>query len=208
LKGKVHAPFKSAAAPHETEQDPQHKTEALCASCHEAFGTVTEFKTTSFAKQGQTCATCHMPKVSRPVATGGKARMTSQHIWKGGDDPEMLKKAVKVEASVQPGGTVVAKIANVGAGHKFPTGIEYHQAVLLVTVTDASGKEVFSKEELFADQRKSGGADNRINAGETRSVTIATGVASGTFTTKLLYKQMPTVPLPEATQVATVTAKL
>jgi hypothetical protein len=208
LKGKVHAPFRSAAAPHDVEQDPQHKTEALCASCHEAFGTVTEFKTTSFAKQGQTCATCHMPKVNRPVATGGKARMTAQHIWKGGDDPEMLKKAVKMEASVQPGGTVVAKVVNGGAGHKFPTGIEYHQAVLLVTVTDASGKEVFTKEEMFADQRKSGGTDTRINPGEGRTVMIATGAASGTFTTKLVYKTMPTVPIQEATVVATATAKL
>src|SRR5438876_7014 len=122
LQGKVHAPFKTDEVPHGIEVDPQHATEALCASCHGAFGTVAEFQKTTFKKQGQTCQTCHMPKVLRPIATGGKPKMVARHLWKGGDDPEMLKKAVKLDATVQPDGTVVAKVANVGAGHRFPTG--------------------------------------------------------------------------------------
>jgi hypothetical protein len=207
-KGKIHAPFRSGASPHDVEVDPQHKTEALCASCHEAFGTVSEFRQTGFAKEGQTCSTCHMPRVERPVARGGKPKMVARHIWLGGNNPEMLKKAVKLEAGVTPDGTVTAKISNIGAGHKFPTGIEYHQAALVVTVTDATGKEIFSKTELIADQTKSGGTDNRINPGETRTVTIPTGVATGSFATQLLYKRTPTVPNEEATVAAAITAKL
>jgi hypothetical protein len=208
LKGRVHAPFRSGSSPHDVESDPQHRTEALCASCHEAFGTASEFKQSDFAKEGQTCATCHMPRVTRPVATGGKARPTAQHIWRGGSDPEMLAKAVKMVANVEAGGKVITKVTNAGAGHKFPTGIEYHQAMVVVTVTDASGKEVFSKRELLADQRKSGGTDTRLNPGETRTVTIDTGVAAGSFTTRLLYKRMPDVPDAEAMVAATATAKL
>src|SRR6185369_14850549 len=102
----------------------------------------------------------HMPKIERAVATGGQPKMVAQHLWKGGDDPEMLKKAVKFIASVKPDGTVVATIANVGAGHKFPTGIHFHRAILVVSVTDASGKETFSKQEMFSDASKTGGADN------------------------------------------------
>jgi hypothetical protein len=190
------------------EEDPQHRTEAVCASCHEAFGTVSEFKQTAFAKQGQSCASCHMPKVKRPVAEGGTAKMVSSHTWKGGNDAATLKKAVKLEANVSPDGTVTAKIGNVGAGHKFPTGIEYREAILVVTVTDADGKEVFRKEEVFANKTKSGGADTRINAGETRTVTVPTGVSSGTFTAQLRYKLMPTTPDPQATVVATTTVKV
>jgi hypothetical protein len=208
LKGKVHAPFRSGGAPHEIEQDPQHRTEALCASCHEAFGTVSEFRQTTFAKQGQTCSTCHMPKVQRPAATGGKPRMVARHIWRGGDDPEMLKKAVKFEASAQPDGSVTVKVGNVGAGHKFPTGIEYHRAILVVTAADGTGKEVFSKQELFADQRKAGGADTRINPGETRTVVVPTGVTSGTITAKLIYKRMPEASDEEAVVAGTSTMKL
>jgi hypothetical protein len=207
-KGKIHAPFRAAGAPHDVEEDPQHKTEVLCASCHDAFGTAAEFKQTSFAKQGQSCATCHMPKVQRPSATGGKPKMVARHIWRGGDDPEMLKKAVKLEASVKPDGAVTAKIVNVGAGHKFPTGNEHHQAILLVTVTDAGGKEVFSKKELLADQRKTGGTDTRVNPGETRVITVPTNVTSGSFTARLLYKKSGTLPDSEAKEAATVTMKL
>jgi hypothetical protein len=208
LKGKVHAPYRSGVSAHDVDPDPQHRTEALCASCHEAFGTVGEFKQTAFAKEGQTCASCHMPKVKRPVAEGGTAKMVASHVWKGGNDPAQLKKAVKLEAAVAPDGTVTAKIANVGAGHKFPTGIHYREAILVVIVTDGSGKEVFRKQELFANKTKSGGADTRIDPGETRTVTVPTGVTSGTFAAQLLYKLMPTMPDQEATVIATTTTKV
>jgi Cytochrome c554 and c-prime len=208
LKGKVHAPYRSGESAHEVEPDPQHKTEALCASCHEAFGTVSEFKQTSFAKQGQTCATCHMPKVKRPVAEGGSEKMVASHIWRGGSDPAMLKKAVTFESSVKPDGTVIVNVTDAGAGHKFPTGIHFREADVLVTVTDASGKEVFSKREVFADKSKSGGTDTRINPGETRTITVATGVTSGSFTSQLLYKSMPSTTDQEATVVASNSTKL
>jgi hypothetical protein len=208
LKGKVHAPYRSGESAHDVEADPQHQTEALCASCHEAFGTVSEFKQTAFAKQGQTCATCHMPRVKRPVVEGGAPKMVASHIWRGGNDPAQLKKAVKLDASANPDGTVIVKIANSGAGHKFPTGIQYREAILAVTVTDASGKEVFSKQEVFANKTKSGGADTRINPGETRTVTVPTGVSSGSFTAQLLYKVMPSITDRDAVVVASAAMKL
>jgi hypothetical protein len=208
LKGKVHAPFRSGLSAHEVEQDPQHRTEALCASCHEAFGTVSEFKQTAFAKQGQTCASCHMPKVKRPVSVGGKPRLVASHTWRGGNDAEMLKKAVKLEAAVAPDGTVTAKISNVGAGHKFPTGIEYREAILVVTAMDAGGAEIKTHRELLANKTKSGGADTRLDPGETRTVTVPTGVTSGTFTMRLLYKLMASKSDQEATVVANAIMKL
>jgi hypothetical protein len=208
LTGQVHAPFKSGQASHDVVVDPQHRTEAVCASCHEAFGTVSEFKQVAASIGGQTCATCHMPKVKRPISEGGEVKMVASHTWKGGADPAMLKRAVKLEAAANPDGTVVAKIANQGAGHKVPTGIHYRELILAVAVTDAGGKEVFTKQELFANKTNSGGADTRLNGGETRTVTIPTGVTSGEITVKLLYKLMPDIPLDQATVVASATMKL
>jgi hypothetical protein len=208
LKGKVHAPFRSGGAAHEVASDPQHRTEALCASCHEAFGTVSEFKQTSFAKEGQTCSTCHMPRVKRPLVPGAKAKMVASHTWKGGNDPATLQKAVKLEATVAPDGTVTATLANAGAGHNFPTGIEYREAILVVTGMDANGTEVKSHRELFANKTKSGGADTRIEAGGTRTVTVPTGITSGTFTVRLIYKLMPTMTDQEGTVAASAILKL
>lgn len=207
-KGVVHAPFRSGAAPHDVEVDPQHKTEELCASCHGAFGTVGEFKQSKFAKEGQTCATCHMPKVKRAAAVGGKMRMVSSHVWKGGDDPETLKKAVKLDATVSAEGVVTAKATNIGAGHKFPTGTQFHQAVLVVTVTDAGGKEVFNKTELLADQTKAGGPDTRINAGETRTMTVPTNVKSGVFKVRVLYKRTSSIGDKDAPEAASAETRL
>src|SRR5204862_275724 len=82
----------------------------------------------------------HVPKVKRPVAEGGSEKMVASHIWRGGSDPAMLKKAVTFESSVKPDGTVIVNVTDTGAGHKFPTGIHFREADVVVTVTDASGK--------------------------------------------------------------------
>ena len=183
--------FRSGSAPHDVEVDPQHKTEELCASCHGAFGTISEFKQSKFAKQGQTCQSCHMPKVKRAVAVGGKERMVASHAWKGGD-LEMLKRAVKMEASVMADGVVVVTIANVGAGHKFPTGVESHRAFIVVTLSDGS---------KFT-------TDTRVNPGEALDMKVATGMKSGTFVVQLLYKRTPSTPDKDALVVASRDLKL
>jgi hypothetical protein len=39
------------------------------------------------------CVECHMPAVQRPLVEGGVARMARRHLWRGGHDPEMVRKA-------------------------------------------------------------------------------------------------------------------
>lgn len=70
-----------------------------------------------------------MPEVERPAATGGPIRQGRQHLWKGGHDPEMIKRAVAVQAQAdppvpKPGEEVRFSLTliNAGAGHKIPTG--------------------------------------------------------------------------------------
>lgn len=39
------------------------------------------------------CVECHMPAIQRPLVEGGVARMARRHLWRGGHDPEMIRKA-------------------------------------------------------------------------------------------------------------------
>jgi hypothetical protein len=73
------------------------------------------------------CVECHMPAVTRPLVEGGIARNTRQHLWRGGHDPEMVKKAFTAdlfeEAPVEKEKRVFTfEITNTGTRHYLPTG--------------------------------------------------------------------------------------
>ncbi len=73
------------------------------------------------------CVDCHMPLVERPLVEGGKARMTRQHLWRGGHDPEMVKSGLAFDLTDEtvPGSanhSFAFTITNVGAAHYLPTG--------------------------------------------------------------------------------------
>lgn len=70
-----------------------------------------------------------MPEVDRPVAAGGPVRRGRQHLWRGGHDPDMVKRAIAVHVKAdtdapKPGDRVefTLTLTNAGAGHKTPTG--------------------------------------------------------------------------------------
>jgi len=70
-----------------------------------------------------------MPEIDRPVATDSPIRRGRQHLWRGGHDPDMIKRAVAVQVKVdttspKPGNLVgfTLTLINAGAGHKVPTG--------------------------------------------------------------------------------------
>jgi hypothetical protein len=75
------------------------------------------------------CQSCHMPEVERPIADGGPIRLGRRHLWRGGHDPDMIKRAVAVQVQADPPtpkpGEIVSvtlTVINAGAGHKIPTG--------------------------------------------------------------------------------------
>ena len=139
--GVILGPFDDAQAPHPTKYDPKFRTAELCYRCHNVVsgpaqfynvgpcGTYAEYEGKHWQEQGFICQSCHMPEIERPVAVGGPVRRGRQHLWRGGHDPEMVRRAVEIEVKAdtdapKPGDRVgvTLTLVNAGAGHKIPTG--------------------------------------------------------------------------------------
>jgi hypothetical protein len=125
----------------------------FCASCHQynnpdtgAPGQTTydEWLASPFAVPGDNfrrCQDCHMPAADEPgpiSSLGGQpirpAEQRRSHAFIG-STPDTLDQAVDlaVDAALVDGElSVQARIANVGAGHAFPTGVSIRNAVLVV----------------------------------------------------------------------------
>jgi len=91
------------------------------------------------------CVDCHMPLVQRPLVPGGKVRPVRQHLWHGGHDPAMVKKALKVV--LEEGGTedsdrrrFTLTLINTGAAHYLPTGTPDRHLTVQLRLLDASGQ--------------------------------------------------------------------
>ncbi len=140
--GVIYGPYDDSAAPHPTKFDPNFRTTQVCNRCHNVVsgpvqfyrvgpcGTYAEYEGKFFMKErGFICQSCHMPEIDRPVATNSPIRRGRQHLWKGGHDPDMVKRAVAVQVKADPPNpkpgeqvTFTLTLVNAGAGHKIPTG--------------------------------------------------------------------------------------
>ena len=139
--GVILGPYKDSIAPHPTRYDPIFQSTKMCFRCHNVpsgpfqfyrfgpCGTYMEYEGGHYYKEGYICQTCHMPEVERPAAVGGPVRKVRRHLWRGGHDPEQIKRAISVSikaepADIRPGEKVefVLRLTNSGAGHYLPTG--------------------------------------------------------------------------------------
>ena len=140
--GVILGPFDDSAAPHPTKFDPSFRTTQVCYRCHNVLsgpaqfynvgpcGTYAEYEGKFFMKErGFICQSCHMPEVTRPVATNSPIRQGRRHLWRGGHDPDMVKRAVAIQVTANPPAPkpgeqveVTLTLINAGAGHKLPTG--------------------------------------------------------------------------------------
>lgn len=214
--GVILGPFDDAVAPHPTKADPTFRTTQLCYRCHSVVGgpaqfynggpcgTYPEYESGYWMKErGFICQNCHMPEIDRPVATGGPIRRGRQHLWRGGHDPEMVKRAVDIKvvadpAEPKPGDKVrvTLTLINAGAGHKLPTGdpdrhftvefaVEDQNQKVLETQKDTMGRWILWQPaivELY---------DNRLMPLASRNYTfvyqLPKDVAGLTLTTKVRY---------------------
>lgn len=140
--GVILGPYDDSAAPHPTRFDPAFRTTQICYRCHHVVsgpaqfynvgpcGTYAEYEGGYFMKErGLICQSCHMPAVDRPVAENGPVRHGRRHLWRGGHDPDMVRRAIAVRVTADPvrpapgeDFRVTLTLVNAGAGHKIPTG--------------------------------------------------------------------------------------
>ena len=159
-EGVILGPFDDSVAPHPTKFDPSFRTTQVCYRCHNVVsgpaqlyrvgpcGTYAEYEGKFFMQErGMICQSCHMPEVERPVANGGPIRQGRRHLWRGGHDPEMIKRAVAVQVKTDPvtpkAGEQVRftlTLINAGAGHKIPTGDPDRHFTVEFSVQDQQGK--------------------------------------------------------------------
>ena len=191
--GVILGPYEDSDAPHPTMYDPIYRSMDMCYRCHQVpsgpfqfynvgpCGTYPEYEGEHYFNQGFICQTCHMPAVERPVATGGPMRMGRKHLWRGGHDPEQVKRAITIRLSADPpelppGQEVefLMEVTNSGAGHKLPTGDPDRFFTFEFEVVDQNGK-------VLADQSHTMGRwilwqpviwevwDNRLKPLQTRN---------------------------------------
>lgn len=167
--GAILGPFEDAVAPRPTKYDPDFRTTKLCYRCHSVVGgpaqfynggpcgTYPEYESGYWMKErGFICQSCHMPEIERPVAIGGPTRRGRQHLWRGGHDPEMVKRAVDIKVVAEPAEPkpgekvkVTLTLVNAGAGHKLPTGDPDRHFTVEFSVEDENRQVLESQKDTM-----------------------------------------------------------
>lgn len=156
---------KAESDAHKVSSSPLHTRSEFCASCHEyrndegvlVLGTYSEWKAGPYSKRGVHCQNCHMPLVpGRVVAANVKDKTDGQvnlHDVSGSHNLEQVRKAVTLKLiNTDWMGDMVwvsLEVANVGSGHRFPTGLPMHKAMLEVTLREG-GREIARREVPFS----------------------------------------------------------
>ena len=104
------------------------------------------------------CVECHMPLLKRPLVAGGVVRETRQHLWRGGHDPQMVKKALTIEFSedkpVEGESTTgnrkfTLTLTNTGAAHYVPTGTPDRHLSIHLRLLDKQGRVLDEQENTI-----------------------------------------------------------
>lgn len=123
----------------------------LCSPCHDQHKVIQDWLATEYAA-GPTkkdCADCHMPAAPRKATAGRPAYVGRSHRFPAAHDPETLRKAASMTASLDGHGRVLVTVKNDGTGHNVPSD-ERHRAVdLVMTVRDKSGKSITAQVDRY-----------------------------------------------------------
>ena len=144
----------------------------FCGMCHNVFdpenpglmeqATYTEWKESSYRKQGMQCQHCMMNTTegvfgASEAVQGPYRWVVFEHRFLGGHWEENLKKAAllclqtdRSEVRVDDTVGIKVRVTNVGCGHMLPTGrSDLRELWLEVKAIDSAGKEVFSGSRAY-----------------------------------------------------------
>jgi hypothetical protein len=208
-------PSKDLSSPaHGTRFSPLHTSSLACITCHEysnsqgfpVLATYSEWKKSTYGKNGVGCQTCHMYRIEGDVVDPRVIRSATLtlnlHEIPGGHSIQQLNKAIKADLSTTREGDqlrVVVKLTNRGAGHDVPTGSPLRQLILELhadslaghhfseqriyrrTVADRSGA-LLNREDLVFVKGARLVTDTRLAPGETKTETFSFPMPAGTQT--------------------------
>jgi hypothetical protein len=153
--GHVAGPFGGLQGACRPIGDPrQQDVVKMCFPCHNQHETGNEWLAGPYAPEAplprqrpvETCLTCHMPAVERPLVEGGVVRPGRRHTWLGGHSFAMLVRATELDVEVQPreggGHRVEVFVTNRGAGHAIPTDARHRSFDTYLKLWDAEGRVV------------------------------------------------------------------
>ncbi len=130
---------------HAVRGDARMSTPLACASCHQfdfprskgqaMQDTISEHASSSFAEVS--CQSCHMPLVE-----GSDGARHRSHDFSVVSDPDVLRRAVVVEAARVGSSSLELSLTAGQVGHAFPTGDMFRRLELRAEALDAEGRVV------------------------------------------------------------------
>lgn len=170
-------------APCRPTLEPMLSNSQACAACHVTIHK--DWLASSYAAEGKTCQTCHMPKVDG--RSGGRS-----HVCLGGHDDALVRSGVRM-TSRQEGKEMLVEVTNHATGHNFPG--ERHNRTLLVQVIQrtAEGEITLAQQTLIKGITPFRGETSKeqIVAGKSFVARFPVVAPATTAQTRLLYKSFP-----------------
>ena len=195
-QGAMHGPPASAETYfHANVTNPVYKAPtALCSTCHgqptvPEHDQVSSFLNSRFAEKNQSCATCHMPVVTRLQSTASYESIKGRrHTWRGSRSVAQLRRAASLQLEYTTG-TVAVKILS-KTGHVLPGGT-LRTIILEVALFAADDTERQKQEvSISADN------ENRLLPEENRTYTFndVSAAPGDTIKARLMYQLTPVTP--------------
>ena len=213
-EGVVLGPYGSSTAPHPVRLAPELLESSVCTTCHQAQARLEDALVCAFntgvesSEAGaETCQSCHMPQVHRPLVEGGEVRAGRRHLWLGSLVPKapLTPEEESYYALFEPGidlslapathseeeGRVVRIVVeNKRAGHMLPTGDPERFLLVHIEATDQEGRLIASLQHRIGQRwewhpvaRKL--SDNRLAPGEVRVLTLPIEEQEGVLTVRV-----------------------
>jgi len=185
-------------------------TQALCAPCHNQHNTHDEWRASPAFAAGETCQSCHMPRVLREGPEAGAPRSGRSHRFLGGRDREFALSGLTLEHEIADGALFVT-LTNTFAGHNLPTDSRNRALDLVVTLYDLRGQELDEATVFGPDRperhpggergtarrrfrnpyRSSGDPSTQLPAGESATLEVPLPDDASRARIELLYKMEP-----------------